>query len=137
MRKGRKSGIVTMRYLNITTNHGLLYGEGSSLTGYSNAKWAGDLDGRKSTSGYVFTMSGAAVSWMSKMQNCVALSTAESDYMALSMAAQESVWLESLLHEMNEKSKEQIMIYDDNQSTICVAMNPNFHGHVKHIEIRQ
>ena len=61
-----------MRYLNSTINHGLLYGEVSSLTGYSNTKWTGNLDDRKSTSCYVFTMSCAAVSWMSKKQNCVA-----------------------------------------------------------------
>ena len=77
-----------MRHLNSTTNHGLLYGEGSAL----------------------FTMSGAAVSWMGEKQNCVTLSTTEAEYMALSMAAQESVWLERLLHEMNEKSEEPIMI---------------------------
>ena len=125
-----------MRFLNSTINHGLLYGEGNSLTGYSHAKWAGNLDDRKSTSGYVFTMSGAAVNWMSKKQNCVELSTAEAEYMAFSMAAQESTWLEPLLHELNEKSEEPIMIYEENQSTICMAMNPKFHGRAKHIDIR-
>ena len=55
-----------MIYLNSTLNHGLLYGEGSSPTGCYDANWAVDLDDRKSTPGYVFTISGAAVSWMSK-----------------------------------------------------------------------
>ena len=125
-----------MRYLNGAINHGLLYGETSFLTGYSDANWAGDLDDRKSTSGYVFTMNGAAISWLSKKQNCVALSTAEAEYMAISMAAEESVWLERLLSEMNEKSDELIFIYEDNQSTIFMAMNPKFHGRAKHIDIR-
>ena len=125
-----------MRYLNGTINHGLIYCDTSFLTGYSDADWAGDLDDGKSTSGYVFTMSGAAISWLSKKQNCVALSTAEAEYMAMSMAAQESVWLERLLSDMNEKSDEPILIYEDNQSTICMAMNPKFHGRAKHIDIR-
>ena len=106
------------------------------MTGYSDANWASDLDDRKSTSTYVFTISGAAVSWLSKKHNRVALSTAEAEYMAISMAAQESVWLERLLSDMNEKSDEPILIYEDNQSTICMAINPKFHGRAKHIDIR-
>ena len=125
-----------MRYLNGAINYGLLYGETCFLTGYSDANWAGDLDDRKSTSGYVFTMNGAAISWLSKKQNCVALSTAEAEDMATSMAAQESVRLERLLSEMNEKSDEPALICEDNQSTICMAMNPKFHGCAKHIDIR-
>ena len=125
-----------MRYLNGTFNYGLLYGDPSYLIGYSDANWAGDLDDRKSTSGYVFKMSGAAISWMSKKQTCVALSTAEAEYMALSMAAQESIWLECLLSNMEKKSDEPVVIYEENQSTICMATNPKFHGRAKHIDIK-
>ena len=125
-----------MRYLNGTINYGMMYGKESSLTGYADANWAGDLDDRRSTSGYIFTMSGAAISWMSKKQNCVALSTAEAEYMALSSAAQESVWLERLLGEMNERSGKPIVVFEDNQSTICMAKNPKFHGRAKHIGIK-
>ena len=122
-----------MRYLNGTITYGLMYGKGSSLIGYADANWAGDLDDHRSTSGYIFTMSGAAISWMSKKQNCVALSTVEAEYMALSSAAQESVWLERLLGEMNERSGKPIVVFEDNQSTICMAKNPKFHGRAKHI----
>ena len=125
-----------MRYLNGTINHGLLYDNVSKLTGFSDANWAGDLDDRKSTSGYIFTMSGGPISWLSKKQTCVALSTAESEYMALSLAAQESVWIKRLLHDMNETSEDPTLIYEDNQSTICMAMNPKFHGRAKHIDIK-
>ena len=72
-----------MKYLKGTLNYGLLYDTTGDLTGYSDVDWAGDLDDRKSTSGYVFKMSGAAISWNSKKQTCVALYTAEAGYMAL------------------------------------------------------
>ena len=61
--------------------------------GYSDADWAGDLDDQRSTSGYLFHLSGAAVSWRSKRQTCIALSTAEGEYMALASAVQEAVWM--------------------------------------------
>ena len=63
------------------------------LNVYSDADWAGDINDRKSTSGYLFHISRAAVSWRSKKQTCVALSTAEVEYMALASAAQEAMLL--------------------------------------------
>jgi len=82
-----------LRYLKGTSNLGLLYREDTpaEITGYSDADWAGDVGDRKSTSGYVFLLGGAAISWRSSKQTCVALSTAEVDYVALSAAAQEAV----------------------------------------------
>ncbi len=75
---------------NYTRNYGLLYDKEkvTDFIGYSHAGWAGDLDDRRSTSGYLFKLSGAAVSWRSKKQSCVALSIAEAEYMALASAAQ-------------------------------------------------
>ena len=69
--------------------------------GYSDADWTGDLDDRKSTSGYLFKISGGAVTRRSKKQSCVALSTAEAEYMALSSAAQEVIWLRQLTTELS------------------------------------
>ena len=82
-----------MRYLNGMRNYGLLYDKekATDFIGYSDADWAGDLDDRRSTPGYLFKLSGAAVSLRSKKQSCVALSTAEAEYMALVSAAQEAV----------------------------------------------
>ena len=82
-----------MCYLNGTWNYGLLYDKEkvTDFIGYSDADWAGDLDDCRSTSGYLFKLSGAAVSWRSKKQSCVALSTAVVEYMALTSAAQEVV----------------------------------------------
>ena len=67
-----------LRYIAGTIKFGLLFakGESTECTGYSDADWAGDIDDRKSTSGYMFKIAGASVSWRSKKQSCVALSTA-------------------------------------------------------------
>lgn len=126
------------RYLRGTTNYGLFYNKDAneSILGYSDADWAGDIIDRRSTTGYVFTLSGAAVSWKSKKQACVALSTAEAEYMALSNAAQEAVWLKRLLEEVNGASIKPLTIYEDNQSTISMSQNPRFHGRAKHIDIK-
>ena len=90
-----------LRYLKGTLNYGLFYSKDGSTecVGFSDSDWGGDLDDRKSTSGYLFQISGAAVSWRSKKQTCVALSTAEAEYMALASAAQEAMWLRQLTTE--------------------------------------
>ena len=87
-----------MRYLDGTRNYGLLYDKEkvTDFIGYSDADWAGDLDDRRSISGYLFKLSGAAVSWRSKKQSCVALSTAEAEYMALASTAQKALWMQLL-----------------------------------------
>ena len=87
-----------IRYLKGTQNYGLLYKKADSSTciGFSDSHWAGDADDRKSTSGYIFQVGGTAISWKSRKQSCVALSTAEAEYIALSLAALEAIWLRQL-----------------------------------------
>ena len=63
------------------------------MIGYSDADWGSDLDERKSTSGYVFLLNNGAITWSSKKQPCIALSTMEAEYVACSVAVQEAVWL--------------------------------------------
>ncbi len=115
-----------MRYLKGTLHFGLLYSKGSSreCIGYSDVDWAGDLDDRKSTSGYIFQISGAAVSWRSKKQTCVALSTAEAEYMALASAAQEAIWIRQLTSDLKNGPTAGTVILEDNQSAICMAKKP-------------
>ena len=127
-----------LRYLNGTINHGLLYKQGGPehFVGYSDADWAGDLSDRKSTSGYVFMLSGGPISWSSRKQKCVALSTAEAEYVALSAAVQECMWLRQLEAELSGDNDTPTVIFEDNQSTIAMAKNPQFHGRAKHIDIR-
>ena len=91
-----------MRYLKGTLNYGLCYtsSHNTQCVGFSDADFAGDTDDRKSTTGYMFKMSGTAISWRSKKQTCVALSTAEAEYIALASAGQETVWIRQLLSDM-------------------------------------
>ncbi|XP_068692965.1 uncharacterized protein [Montipora capricornis] len=87
-----------LRYLKGTVYLGLSYKCADvNLIGYSDADWAGDVDDRHSTSGNVFLLAKGAVSWLSKKQATVALSTAESEYVALSTATQDAIWLRRLL----------------------------------------
>ncbi|KAG6590645.1 RxLR effector candidate protein [Phytophthora cinnamomi] len=107
------------------------------VAGYSDADWAGDIESRRSTSGYAFMMNGGCISWRSKKQRTVALSSTEAEYMALSEATQEAVWLKVFLRELGEMaSDEAIKIYEDNQGSIALAKNPEFHKRTKHIDIR-
>ncbi len=92
------------------------------LMGYSDADWAGDQDNRHSTSGNLFLMAGGAVSWMSKKQSMVALSTAESEYVALSVATQEAVWMRRLLTDLGVCQKVPTALMEDNQARILCHM---------------
>ena len=105
------------------------------LIGYSDANWAGDIETRRSTSGYVFYVTGGAVSWGSKKQATVALSSTEAEYMALTEAAKEATWLRRLFDELGFQQKSTI-IHEDNQSCIALAKNPVHHARSKHIDIQ-
>ena len=76
------------------------------------------------------------MTWRSKKQSCVALSTAEAEYMALSSAAQEAVWLRQLTTELKSPPETVTTIFEDNQSAIDMTKNPQFHGRAKHIAIK-
>ena len=125
-----------MRYLNETLDYGLLYHCTDDIAGFSDADWAGDHDDRKSTSGFVFMISGAVISWNSKKQTCVALSTAEAEYIALAKAAQESVWLQRLLSDMGEHLTNPMTIFEDNQSRTAMTKNPVSWKSEAHIDIK-
>ena len=127
-----------LRYLKGTTKYGILFSKEatSQCIGFSDADWAGDVSDRKSTSGYVFMLSGGAVSWSSKKQKCVALSTAEAEYVALSSASQESIWLRQLMTELGNPLEVPTLIFEDNKAAIAMTNNPTFHGRAKHIDIK-
>ena len=106
------------------------------LKGYSDADWAGQIDDRRSTSGYVFFVAGGPVSWQAKTQKSVALSTAEAEYMALSDASKEAVHLKALLVSIGIEDRTAVVIYEDNQAAQKIAENPVLHDRTKHIDIR-
>ena len=105
-----------LRYVKGTMNMGLIYRKSSdfNLHGFSDADWAGDEMTRKSMSGFIFKLGDSTISWGSKKQSVVALSTTEAEYIALSLACQEAVWLRNLLGDFKHKQEETI-IYEDNQ----------------------
>ncbi len=105
------------------------------MVGFSDSDWAGDIESRRSVSGYMFQLCGAPISWKSKKQTSVALSTAEAEYMALSSAAQEAVWLRKFLNELKLKQEAPMVLYEDNQAAISMARNTH-HGRTRHIDIR-
>jgi len=86
-----------LRYLCGTTRLGVGYGSSEPLQGYVDADWAGDVDGRRSTTGFIFTVNGGPVAWASKRQSTVATSTAEAEYVAAAMATKKALWLRKLL----------------------------------------
>eukprot|EP00253_Pinus_taeda_P030085 PITA_30085 len=125
-----------LRYLRGTSNYCISYNKSSEFVcGYVDSDFAGDLDKRRSTSGYVFTLAGGAISWMSKLQNIVALSTTEAEYIAASHACKEAVWLKGLLGEFG-RLQDNIRLLCDSQSAIHLAKNPAYHSKSKHIPIK-
>ena len=127
-----------LRYLKGTMNLALKYqqSENGMLIGYSDADWANDPDDRHSTTGNLFMMSGAAVSWLSKKQSTVALSTSEAEYIALSTATQEAVWFRRLLCDLGISTDEPTILMEDNQGAIAIAKTSSHHARTKHIDIR-
>ncbi|GKB68319.1 retrovirus-related pol polyprotein from transposon TNT 1-94 [Tanacetum coccineum] len=125
-----------LRYIKGTSDVALCFGESDLIVkGYVDSDYAGDLDGSKSTTGYVFTLCGGTVSWVSKLQSVVAMSTTEAEYVAAAQASKEAVWLKMLLEELGHK-QEKITLFCDNQSALYLARNPAFHSKTKHIRVQ-
>ena len=128
-----------LRYVKGTVGEGLGYspGEEIAIWGYSDASYGSDEETKKGRSGYVFMSGGAAVSWGSKLQEVVALSSTEAEYMAICHAMQEGLYLRMLQMEMGINPGESgTLLLVDNQSSIKLAKNPVFHKRSKHIAIR-
>ena len=114
------------------------------LVGYVDSDYAGDLDKRRSLTGYIFTISGCAVSWKVSLQATVALSTTETKYMAISEAYKEVIWLKDLYTELcGVKLYTELCrvtscttIFFDSQSAIYLTKDQMFHERTKHINVR-
>jgi hypothetical protein len=125
-----------MRYLVYTLKFGLWYPKGSTfdLIGYSDADWAGCKIDRKSTSGTCQFLGRSLVSWASKKQNSVALSTAEAEYIAAGHCCVQLLWMRQTLRDYGYKLSKVHLC--DNESAIRMADNPVKHFRTKHIDIR-
>ena len=106
------------------------------ISGYCDADWGGDLNDRKSTTGYCTFINNNLISWNSKKQRTVALSSTEAEYMAINEVAKELMWLRIILKEMNINVKSPSILYVDNQSAIKISENDTEHDRTKHIDIR-
>jgi hypothetical protein len=126
-----------LKYLCGTVDYGLDYlrGDGIRLVGYTNSDWAGSVSDMKSTSG-CFGLGSTTVSWLSRKQKSVALSSIEADYMAVGQSSYEALWLRKLLVGLFGVQLRPTMIHCNNQSCIKLSENPVFHDRSKHIEIR-
>lgn len=126
-----------LRYLKGTINYTIIYNTGKydQLTGYCDSDFAGDTDTSKSTSGYVFLFHGGPISWSSKLQTVTAISTTEAEYMSLSNATKECIWLRELLQGLGIKL-ETTVLHIDNQGAKGLAENPICHQRSKHIRTK-
>jgi hypothetical protein len=129
-----------LRYLQGTKDLGIVYEDSGmqdiSIIGYSDADWGGDQDTRRSTTGYVFMLNTGVVSWASKLQPTIALSSAEAEYMAACAAVQEAIHLREFMSNIGYPQREATTIFEDNQGCIALSGNPIFHKRTKHIDIR-
>ena len=128
------------RYLQGTKDYKLTYEpdpqQGETFSTFADADYGGDVDSRRSTSGMVVKMGSGAISWASKLQPVVTLSTTEAEYLSAVSAGQEILWLRSLFSEMGFEIKGASTLHLDNQSAIAVTRNPEHHGRMKHLDVR-
>jgi hypothetical protein len=125
-----------LRYLKGSIDQGLVYTKSDSLpVGYSDSSWADD-ETRHSTSGVVFMHANGPISWQSKRQSVIALSTAEAEYVAAYEATREAAWLRQLFRDISSIDSKPLTLYIDNQSAICIANNTATSKRTKHMDIR-
>ena len=111
------------------------YGIDSKLHGFTDVDWPGSPTDRKSTSGGIFSIGYTSVSWYSRKQRSVALSSAKAEYMEASLATCKAIWMRKILVRLFGSHLDLILIYCDNQSCIKLSVNPVFHDRSKHIDI--
>jgi Reverse transcriptase (RNA-dependent DNA polymerase) len=126
-----------LRYLKGTPGKGIVFRKNSHLNvyAYSDADWAGCPTDRRSTTGYFTFMGGNLVTWKSKKQNVVSLSSAKSEFRGMVKAICELLWLKKFLTELGFEPRTEMKLFCDNKASIDMAHNPVQHERTKHIEI--
>ena len=136
------AGKRVLRYLRGTARDGITFGGGVETekvlidSSFCDADWAGDREGRRSTTGYLMKINGGIVSWSSKKQGCVAISSAEAEYLAAGAAVQEILWLRTLLKEMGFEQPGGTILQCDNKPAIAIASDDRHHPRTKHIDLK-
>jgi hypothetical protein len=127
-----------LRYLKATIDMRIQYSKTDNviLEGYSDSDYAGDTEKRRSTTGYMFTLAGAAISWSSKRQQTVAASSTEAEYMALFSTTQEAIYLRAILDKLGFVQEQPTTIHQDNQSSITIANSNATSRKMKHIDVK-
>jgi hypothetical protein len=129
-----------LRYIAGTWDWGLFYqrgrGEDPRLVGYSDNDWAGDLNGKKSTTGLIFLLGGSVVCWQSMKHKIVAMSSCEAEYVVVATTSWQAVWLARLLSEILNKEIERPILKVDNKSTLSIIRNPVLNERSRHIDTR-
>ena len=125
-----------MKYLLATAELKLKLGGDGDLIGYADADWAGDKSDRKSNSGFIFKLGNGPVSWTARKQQCVTLSSTEAEYVALSEACKELVWMMKLMRDVGENIDGPVLIHEDNQSCISILEAEGECRRTKHIDTK-
>ena len=127
-----------LKYVAGSIKLGILYEsvDNFKLVGYSDSDWAGCLDDRKSTSGFVLSLGLGAITWSSKKQDTVSLSSSEAEYVVVGAAARQTIWLRKLLKDLCCEQEGAIKLWCNNRSVIAMSNNPAFHARTKHIEVQ-
>jgi hypothetical protein len=126
-----------VRYLQGTTSYGLHITRGSSLSlhGFTDADWAGSLDDKKSTGGYLVYLGSTPISWKFGKQRTVARSSTEAEYKALADGTAEILWIRALLSDLHFSSDPMTILWCDNLGATYLSVNPIFHARTKHVEV--
>lgn len=137
-----EAALRVVRYLKRNRTRKLTFGNcvGSSdeagLIGFVDSDWGGDVRTRRSRYGYLFYLNNDLVSWKSSLEPTVALSSAEAELIAATMATKEAIWLKKLLGELGVNVQGPVEIFEDNKSCIALSKNPEQHQRTKHIDIK-
>ncbi|GMF61966.1 unnamed protein product [Phytophthora fragariaefolia] len=130
-----KAAIRVLRYMKSTKDVGIIYISNDGkvmLEAYTDADWGSNLDNRRSVSGIMIMISGAPVVFESKYQRTVALSSAEAEYMALSLCTQEVLWTRAMLRDVGHEQVGATQVWEDNQGAIALASNAGYNARTKH-----
>lgn len=126
------------KYVKGTRTYGILFKNNFkfNIDSYSDADYAGDIETRRSTSGFVFLINETPICWASQRQKSVSLSTTEAEYIAASEAVKELVWVKSLFQDLLPEKQLNAVLLMDNQSALKLVKNPQFHKRTKHVDIQ-